>query len=341
MSARRIAAVVLLAFQVASWLAAGPALARGHAPTPAGPASPTPPGPASPTPPGAASPTPAGPASPTPEARPAAAKAEPIEPDASKIMTSDPFTVEPGWLSITPTFIMTTSSRYYDGRGSRTSDALVRQGFYNLSLTYGLAKNVDLAVDMGDSTLVDLHGKADFEGPPGPLVGAGLTDLTLGLRWKFHEDRSLAAAHTFQVIIPSGSNGGPGSIGITQGYTSLSYRLSASRPWGRWSTTADLGVYGVIGRHSSTTTSSMSANLAAGYQCAKWFQPVVELTYLGTFYGGKAPSRALGVTAGGLFNAGDFSFTLGVQKTVWGHNTNDTLSTIVSASYGFSVAKPR
>jgi hypothetical protein len=197
------------------------------------------------------------------------------------------------------------------------------------TLTRGVLPDVDLKLSAGFATVYEAGARADG---PAPTRGTGLSDLTLGGRWRFLNlaDHALELAVTADAVIPVGAGATPTEVGISQEFWSARGALVATRDFGALTANAELALGAPVSGDAGGLRSVAQVNAAVGYQLRSWLQPELELNYLRESSVGP-DAQVLAVTAGVLAPfGGGHRIVAAVQQGVWGRNAGQTTAAVLS-----------
>jgi hypothetical protein len=244
-------------------------------------------------------------------------------PEHGKAATADASPVDAGGveaeLGYAPVWNVRSAARGFEAaeRGSTHGFAA--------TVTAGVLPDVDVKLSGG---FASTHDAASA----GPTRGSGLTDATVGARWRFLnlEGPALELAATADLVMPVGSRGTGSALGLTQDFWSARGALVASKDFGALTANGELALATPVSGDAAGLRSVAQANAAVGYQLTDWLQPELELNYTHQAAVG-ADAQVLAVTAGVVapFGAGH-RIVAAVQQGVWGSNTTQTTSAVLS-----------
>lgn len=264
--------------------------------------------------------------------------AEPFPIESGKINTNDAGVLDPGQVELQPGFAGFYSNRSYDENGISRPDNTVRQRLFGTQLTFGICPDFDVNLALGLATGYDSGAGTDpVTGNAFPISGHGLSDITLGTRWRFFQDEEsgLSLAYLTYTTFPTGdrvlnqqlSLDRDQNLALGQEIASLQHRLVVQKEAGHWSLIADLGCQHPLASNGPGFEAGLSFSLAAGYQVTEAFQPLVEIGYNNAYYSHSPFSDSWSVTGGGTYYVtDDVRLNLGITQTVAGHSSPDGLS---------------
>lgn len=203
------------------------------------------------------------------------------------------------------------------------------------TLTYGAYPDVDVKLSTGFARVYDAaHQHADGSSPK---HGGGMTDTTLGARWRFLNvpEHALELAVTTEVVLPLGADHTATAIGLTQGFWSARGALVATKDLGALTTNAEVALTAPVSGDAGGYRSTAQVNLAAGYQLNRALQPELELNYSHASSLGP-DAQVLAVTAGVVAPmSGGRRVVAAVQQGLWGRNTTQTTSAVIAFKTSF------
>jgi len=260
-------------------------------------------------------------------------------PEHGKLATADATPVDPGHFELEPSYAATIVRREWDDKRRLARDCRARIHDLSLSLTAGVAKDVDLKAAWGFTN--------EFRRTPGqpsgdaeePCHGQGLRELELGTRWRFHQmpQYGLELAYLAGVSLPVGEHGSRNTLGICQEFWSLNQSIVVTKDWGRWTANAELGYALPFGEKRNNARGTFGANLAAGYQVLPWLQPEMEINYARDFFRGKeADGDVLAATVGLVMPVHDnVRVNAGVQYGLTGQNADRAAVFMVGVKFSW------
>ncbi len=260
-------------------------------------------------------------ASSVPPASPGAASG----PDHGKVATDDATPAGAGALEVEAAY---GPSLTHAGGGSFDPAAHAHSHAFTLAVLYGVTDQLDLMVGGGFGYVMD---ETD---PTGPTRGAGMSDLTLGSRWRFLAlaDQALDLMLTTAVVAPVGHQDDETSVGLSQGYWSVRNGLVASKDWGRITANAELALTLPLGAGAGGLLLGGCGNLAVGYEIVSWLQPFAEANY--DLQRDGDTHQRLALTAGiNLSAQGGARLLFGVQHAVWGRGVPETTAGLVALKW--------
>ena len=269
----------------------------------------------------------------TPDATLATASVPPVTsaaapgPDHGKVATDDATPAGAGVLEVEAAY---GPSLTHAGGSGFDHAAHAHSHAFTLGVVYGVTDQLDVKVGSGFGYAVD---ESD---PAGPTRGSGMSDLTVGSRWRFLAiaDRALDVMLTTTVVAPSGLRATDTSLGLTQGFWSVRNGLVASKDWGRKTANAEVALTVPVGGGADGLRWVGCGNLALGYALVPWFQPLVEVNYDHTR--DADTHQRLALTAGINMSAQSGArLLLGVQQAVWGRGVAETTAGLVAIKGGF------
>lgn len=247
-------------------------------------------------------------------------------PDHGKVATEEATPVGDGATEVELAYNPSLTSRG-GGRFERAAHAHTHAA--SLAVFHGVTEHLDLKIAGGIAETLD---RSDLSGP---TRGTGLTDLTFGSRWRFLADAERALDLTFAttLVVPTGEDDSPDSLGLTQGFWSLRNALVASKDWGRTTANAELALTVPVSGGAGDLRGTVCANLAVGH-ALRWFQPVAEVNYDATRDG--LTQQRLALTAGlNMTSRAGKRLLLGVQQAVWGRNVAATTVGLIAMKTAF------
>lgn len=252
-------------------------------------------------------------------------------PEHGKAATADASPVDRGALEAEVAYGPTFNDR---GGVSRFDPSGYAHGLAG-TLTYGAYPDVDLKLSTGFARVYDAaHHHADGSTP---THGGGVTDTTLGARWRFLNvpEHALELAVTTDVVLPLGAAHTPTAIGLTQGFWSARGALVATKDLGALTTNAEVALTAPVSGDAGGYRSTAQVNLAAGYQLNRALQPELELNYSHASSLGP-DAQVLAVTAGVVAPmSGGRRVVAAVQQGLWGRNTTQTTSAVIAFKTSF------
>jgi len=247
-------------------------------------------------------------------------------PEHGKAATADASPVEPGVLEAEICYGPTWNDRGGAAGFDRSGPAEAH--VFTATATRGLVQDVDVRLSMGFGTVRDTaHLHADGSAP---RHGGGLSDATVGARWRFLNLASQAfeMALTADAVVPVGSPHTPTRVGMTQEYWSARGALVATKDLGRLTANGEIAWAVPVSGDAGGLRSTAQANAALGYELSAGLQPELEVNYQASLGPG---SQVLGVTAGLIASFGDGYRVVGaVQRGVWGRNAIQTTSAVLA-----------
>ena len=246
-------------------------------------------------------------------------------PDHGKVATDDATPAGAGALEVEAAY---GPSLTHAGGGGFEPAAHAHSHAFTLSVLYGVTDQLDLKVGGGFGYVMD---EAD---PTGPTRGAGMSDLTLGSRWRFLTlaDQALELMLTTTVLAPVGHQDDGTSLGISQGYWTVRNGLVASKDWGRLTANAELALTLPVGAGAGALLWGGCGNLAVGYEIVSWLQPFAEANY--DLQRDGDTHQRLALTAGiNLSAQSGARLLLGVQHAVWGRGVPETTAGLVALKW--------
>jgi len=240
------------------------------------------------------------------------ASAAEITPEHGKVNTGDATPVGAGVLEVEFGYAPSWARRR--GWGSFDESAPAYEHGFGLSLTWGPIEALDLGIETGYALIHD-------ESDPEATDGHGHGDGAVGARWRFLSAPSIDLAVTTGATLPTGADGSPRRLAVSQGYFSWDSALVASWDAGRATGNVEVGFSLPLGSDREGARGVMVGNLAFGYHVLEWLQPEVELNYEHELAVG-AEADLLASTLGVVvpWGAGN-RVTAGVQQALWGQNT--------------------
>ncbi len=275
---------------------------------------------------------------PSPAADPLTAASEEAGPEHGKINSPDASPVDPGQFEVEATYVYGSANRAWDSHGDGVSRGFASERAGGLSLTAGVADNLDVAVSSGYKWLRDKDNDYDGDGNPGPMAGEGAGDLDVSARYRFIQNEAyhLDVAYIGGFTIPTGTRNGEAHLGASQEFWSFNQTVVASKDWGRWTANIDAGFSLPIGDRKGAARGTFNADLASGYQLLPWLQPELELNYCHDFVSAADDSEVLAVTAGMVMPINQhLRVNAGIQQAFWGSNTDKTTVFSVAAKVAF------
>lgn len=259
-------------------------------------------------------------------------------PEHGKLNTSDASPVGARTLEVEASYGPSWNLR---GRGGFDRS---RRGYTHglgLAATYGIVDDLDLSMEAGFATLYDsaYDHDGDESRPPEPAHGLGLTDTTVGGRWRFLDlkNAGLEVAYLSDLVLPTGARASASRPGLTQLFWSFENALVVSKDWGRLTANAELGFSLPFGPDRGDERGTLFANLAGGWQALPWLQPTLELNYERSYEASAAPdAQLLCVTGGIIAPFGDgYRLSLGAQYAAWGRHTGQFVNGILAFKAAF------
>lgn len=250
-----------------------------------------------------------------------------VEP--AKITVEDADSVEAGEFELTLEYSVFRAKREWDSRRRAESRPRVSEHEFELELEYGLTDTLDLIFETGFESVKDREGD-------GPRRGSGWGDISIGAKWQYYynPDADLALAYMGGFTLPTGRSESARRIGISQEYYSFDQKMIATKGWGLWSASADLGYSLPLGSKRDDDRGELTANIGVGYQVADWIKPVVELNYGREFIRGATNPDLLAVTVGAVMPLGDdWRVAAGVQRGIYGRSEEKGLAGIFAVTY--------
>ena len=252
--------------------------------------------------------------------------AEAPEREHAKLNTEDASPVDPGHFEFELAYSFTQAGRQFDNRWDTTRRRYTREHAFELGLTYGLVENLDIGLGMGYADLYDRDSD--------PRDGGGLTDLTLGAKWRFyHNERlKLEVAYLPGVTIPAGNRSDGNRIGPSQEFWSFDQRISVSKDFlKRWTMNADFGFSLPFGEKRREARGTFDANAAVGYQLLDWIQPEVEVNYAHDTVRAEPDADVIAVTVGVILPIAEhWRIDAGVQQVVSARNADKSTSASIA-----------
>ncbi len=257
-----------------------------------------------------------------------------LAPEHGKAAVADASPVDPGAVEVEIGYAPVWNTR---GRTFGFDDAASAHTHgFGAALTYGVLPDLDVRVGAG---FAQIHDAAyQREDGSAPHRGLGLTDGSVGARWRFLNlpEQALELAVTGDVVVPIGLSGTSDHVGLSQEFWSARGALVATKDFGAITTNAELAFAAPVSGGAGGLQSITQASAAVGYQLTPSLQPELELSYGYSAMAGAPDSQVLAVTAGVVspFGAGHRVIT-GIQYAVWGRNTIQTTAGVVSFKTGF------
>ena len=249
-----------------------------------------------------------------------------VEP--AKITIEDADTLGRGELELTLEFSLFRAKREWDSRRRSESRPRVSEREIEFELVYGLTDRLDLIFETGYETIRDREGD-------GPHRGGGWGDKFIGAKWQFYHDEELdlMLAYVPGFTFPTGRSHSARRIGVSQEYYRFDQKLIATKGWGRWSASAELG-FNLPFASRGDTRGELIAGAGVGYQVADWIKPVVELNYGREFISGETNPDLLALTVGAVMPLSDhWRLAAGVQRGIYGRSEEKGLAGILSVTY--------
>jgi hypothetical protein len=262
--------------------------------------------------------------------RSAAPDLAPAGPEHGKAATADASPVEPGVLEAEICYGPTWNDRGGTAGFDRSGPGGAH--VFTATVTRGLVQDVDVRLSVGFGAVYAAHLHADGSAP---RHGSGLSDATVGARWRFLNlaSRALEVALTADAVVPVGSPHTPTRVGMTQEYWSARGALVATKDLGRLTANGEIAWAVPVSGDAAGLRSTAQANAALGYELSAGLQPELEVNYQASLGPG---SRVLGVTAGLVASFGDGYRVVGaVQRGVWGRNAIQTTSAVLAFKTAF------
>jgi len=254
-----------------------------------------------------------------------------VDVEAAKLGTPDAIPVDPGGYEIAVGFDWARSNSFYDGERNltdRDSTAIERQ--VSLGVTVGLVANVDAAIALGYAGVSD--GSAD------PATGKGLTDVTVGARWRFIDVERFALAIIPELSIPMGDGNPEEDIPTGSNLWGVGLTLAASASIDRLALGAAVSRGWVTGsdQDRGDARGSFGTDLAVGWQLTEVIQPEVELHYVRDINADDTDDAwVVTVTAGVLFSTDYGRFGTGVNQAIVGKDADRATAVTLQWVKGF------
>ena len=274
-------------------------------------------------------------------------QAEEMEIAHAKIATVDASVVDPGHVELTFAYGIQGGKFAWGTDGKRHKRRKLLNHDWVMEACVGVYENIDIALFQGFARLSDHDNNYnEFAGiidpatgvemedtTEGPTHGFGRGDLGIAGRWRFYNNpkNKLEVSYRWAVIVPTGRRSNLDHLGPSQGYTSLTNALVATKDIGRF--TGNLyGGYTVPLAHAERTDNSAGTydlNFALGYQVFSWLQPEIEVLWAQEFQKHGKGAKVLSVVAGVVMPIHDhMRIDLGIQQDIAGSNTDQTTTGI-------------
>lgn len=240
------------------------------------------------------------------------ARAAEIAPEHGKVNTGDATPVGAGVLEVELGYALSWALRH--GWGGFYDSAPAHEHGFGLSLTWGAAE----ALDLGFATEYALvHDECELEATD----GHGYGDSAVAARWRFLSAPSIELTVTSGATLPTGADGAPRRLAVSQGYYAWDSTLVASWDAGRATGNLEVGYSLALGSERANAQGVMVGNVALGYHLLEWLQPELEFNHAHELAVGADASR-LAVTGGVVIPWGDgHRVTAGLQQAIWGEGT--------------------
>ena len=262
--------------------------------------------------------------------------------DGTKIFTTSTVPQDPGTFNLSLQYLTSSAKSEFTGGGGRQVLGGGRQSqLTTLSVSAGLAENLDLTVNSGLNNLRDsLENDPDdeeFALGSGSARGAGLTNLNASLRYRFWQDQEEGRSLAFTTGPAFNANLKKVGANYEVDGTFLAWQQSLlfRQDFDPFVGNVEI-FYSFPLRPGDQTFRQFSTNLALGWNANDWLLPVVELNYSSVTPRQNDPIESLSVTGGVILNLADnWQLTLGVQKPVAGRNLEDYTSFTMGTSVNF------
>lgn len=254
-----------------------------------------------------------------------------VEVEAAKLATADAQPVSPGSWEVALGASWTRCRDAYDNSGQlqdRGGDA--SEGNVEVGLTLGLLAGLDAGFTAGYSRITD--DSAD------PDSGNGLTDVGLGVKWRFLDDEHCALALLPEFSIPVGDGHSEDRISTGSDLWGAGLSLVSSIPLEPWSVGASIGHSWVFGsaEDRGDARGEFHVDAALGYQATDMVQPELEVHYLQCLNANETPDAwTLAATVGVLVSTSHGRFGLGLDQVVLGENADQCTTLLLQWVKGF------
>jgi len=261
---------------------------------------------------------------------PSARAEEDLVCEHAKLNTEDASTLDPGQWELELSYSLMHARRAFANDRDRTPRPLLREEEFGIGITYGLMEDLNVSIGAGYLDILDRSGL--------PMRGHGFTDLELGAKWRFYNNRDakLEVAYTPAVVLPTGKRTTSRRLGTTDDFVTVYNGLALSKDWtGRATSNFDVGFAYPFGDHRGAYRGTFSANAAFGYHVLPWLQPEVELNYACDFNHGR-DCDVLAATAGVIIGCFEnVRIDLGAQCALCGRNADKGRSLLAAVTVAF------
>lgn len=251
-----------------------------------------------------------------------------LEPDTTKLVAEDAYTVSPGDVELELTYGYAEATHAF-GAGNH----VVRRGKSRShdvagKATFGLTERLEAAILYSWGDLRDEEETA--------AAGQGFGDAAILFKWNVlnSEDGQTALAYLPGVTFPTGEATSESELGLGQDCFSFDQLIALTFIKGRAAANLDAGYSLPFGEDRFDYRGQFVADAAAGYQLLRWMQPELELNFAHEVVDYEQDSDVLAVTAGVILNlTGKWRVDAGLQQAVYGRNADRSTAGIVNASY--------
>ena len=262
--------------------------------------------------------------------------------DGSKIFTNGATPQDPGTFNLNLQYLTSSAtSEFIEGGGRQLLGGGRNSQLFTLSVSAGLAEDLDLTLNGGLNNLRDGiqedPDEEEFILGSGSARGSGLTNMNASLRWRFWQDQEEGRSLAFATGPAFNSNLQKIGTNYEINGSFLAWQQSLLFRQDFDPFVGNVEIYYSFPVHSGDQTfRQFSTNLALGWNANEWLLPVVELNYTSITPTQNDPIENLAVTGGVILKPNDdLSFTLGVQKAVAGRNTEHYTTYTVGTSINF------
>ena len=249
----------------------------------------------------------------------------------SKIITRDPFPVQPGLIQIEAEYVFRSSKTQWTDGGKLETRKLRTLQVSVLELSTGIVDRLDVGIALGYAKLID-NEKILGEGD-------GLTDLLLSATYLFHfdEPKTFAVAYLPSITFPIGSEADVEELGVSPEFYTFDNRIAIVKDWSAyWTTNVDLGYIWFFGENAGVSNGLVTGGAAVGYQYESWLQPVFEFRYARNLIKSGGDEERISVLGGLLMPLSErVRIEFGVQQAVAGRNANKITSIVTNISVTF------
>lgn len=254
-----------------------------------------------------------------------------VDVEPAKLSTADAMPVDPGCYEIALGLSWSRCRCTFDhagGRHDRQGTLTERQ--FDLGFTAGLVQGLDAGIALGWQHVTD--------DATDPDRGQGLTDVGLGIKWRFLELEKVALALIPEVSLPVGDGDPADEISTGSNLWGAGLTLAATASMDGLALGAVIGRGWVFGKEEDRgdVRGSVSADVAVGWQVTETIQPEIELHYIRDLHTGDTPDCWLiSATVGVLVDSDYGRFGAGIDQALAGRESDEALSIILQWVMGF------